>query len=74
MRKEECPECESQTLYATEVSAGGGYSPNYLPQLGSLWGAARFVVVVCADCGLTRFFAPKHAREKLAKAGKWTRL
>ncbi len=30
-----CPECNGSNLYVSdEVSAGGGYAPNYLPGLG----------------------------------------
>ena len=74
MRAKECPECGGRNLYATQVSAGGGYSPNYLPQLGSIWAAPKFDVVVCRDCGLTRFYTPQEAREKLGNVKKWTRV
>ncbi len=70
-----CSHCDGDNLFVTEVSAGGGYAPNHLPQLGTFFGgSARFQIVVCADCGLTQFFAPRSAREKLEQASKWKRL
>jgi len=70
-----CPNCGGGNLFqGPETSAGGGYAPNYLSGLGSFLAAARFVLVVCRDCGLTRFFASAKARAKLASAKKWKRL
>lgn len=70
-----CPNCGSRTLYKSEeVSAGGGHAPNYLPGLGSIWLAERFYLVVCRDCGLTRFFARPEARTKLSESKKWKPL
>jgi predicted nucleic-acid-binding Zn-ribbon protein len=74
MRTNECPECGGRNLYETNVSAGGGYSPNYLPGLGGLWGSAKFRVILCRDCGLTRWFAPEDARRKVGESKKWTRV
>jgi predicted nucleic-acid-binding Zn-ribbon protein len=71
-----CPNCGSKQLYKTkkDVSAGGGYAPNYLPGLGSFWSAERFTVVLCNDCGLTRFFATQTARAKLSDSSRWERV
>jgi predicted nucleic-acid-binding Zn-ribbon protein len=33
--------------------------------------SARFTLVVCRDCGLTRFFASPEARAKLKESSKW---
>lgn len=67
-----CPECGSRTLYqGPATSSGGGHAPNYLPELGRFLFSARFVLVVCRDCGLTRFFAQPEARAKLKDAKKW---
>jgi predicted nucleic-acid-binding Zn-ribbon protein len=67
-----CPNCRGNTLYESEpVSSGGGHAPNYLPGLGRFVVSARFVVVVCRDCGLTRFFASPAARAKLKESRKW---
>ena len=71
-----CPNCEGGNLFAHEkdVSAGGGYAPNYLPGLGGVFSAEKFRLVLCADCGLTRFFASKTARQKLRETEKWKRV
>jgi predicted nucleic-acid-binding Zn-ribbon protein len=62
-------------LYSSgEVSAGGGYAPNYLPGLGSFFSTAKFTLVVCKDCGLTRFFASGASLGKLTESGEWRKL
>ena len=70
----DCRNCGSSELYATEVSAGGGYAPDYLPGLGTFWRSAKFTVVACRNCGETRFFAPVEAIFKLDEGKKWQRL
>jgi predicted nucleic-acid-binding Zn-ribbon protein len=74
LKSKECSDCGGRNLYTTKVSAGGGYAPNYLPQLGSPWSAPKFDVVLCQDCGLTRVYAPEEARRKVSAAKKWTRV
>lgn len=70
-----CPNCRSTSLFQSpEVGAGGGHAPNYLPGLGGFLTAEKFVLVVCEDCGLTRFFARREATAKLPHARKWKRL
>ena len=71
-----CPNCDGKRLFISSrpVSAGGGYAPNYLPGLGRFWRAEKFNVVVCEDCGLTRFFASTDACARLASSTKWTRV
>jgi len=70
-----CPECGKGNLYrSAQVSAGGGHAPNYLPDLGTFWSSAKFQLVVCRDCGLTRHYASKEALAKLPESKKWTRL
>jgi predicted nucleic-acid-binding Zn-ribbon protein len=70
-----CPNCGGKNLYLSQpVSAGGGNAPNYLPGLGSFFRAERFNLVLCRDCGLTRFFARREATEKLADSGQWERV
>jgi len=71
-----CSNCGSTHLFKSErpVSAGGGYAPNYLPGLGSFWRAEKFDIVICKDCGLSRFFASGAARERLASSSKWRRV
>ena len=66
------PNCGGTSQYGgPATSSGGGHAPNYLPGLGSFLRAARFTLVVCRDCGLTRFFAASEARAKLKESGKW---
>ncbi len=70
-----CPSCGGNTLYrGPETSSGGGHAPNYLPGLGSFLRAAKFTLVVCRDCGLTRFFVAPEARVKLKESSKWKSL
>jgi len=67
-----CPNCGSRTLYeGPQVRSGGGKAPVYLPSLGTFWRPAKFVIVVCRDCGLTRFFAEPEARARLSESPKW---
>jgi len=67
-----CPGCGGRTLYSgPATSAGGGHAPNYLPGLGRFFSSAKFVLVVCRDCGLTRFYAQPEARAELKESGKW---
>lgn len=70
-----CPNCGGTQLFRSdEVSAGGGHAPNYLPGLGGVLNAEKFVLVTCRDCGLTRFFARPEARAKLSESKKWSRV
>ena len=70
-----CSNCGGKTLYrGPETSSGGGHAPNYLPRLGGFVRSARFTLVVCRDCGLTRFFASADARSKLKESSKWKPL
>ena len=71
----ECPGCGGRRLYAADdVVEGGRRGPTLLPGLGSLFLYAKFEVVVCADCGLTRFFASRQARERLSDSTRWRAL
>lgn len=75
MQQNQCPECGNASLYASkDVSAGGGYAPNYLPDLGTFFASAKFTVIVCKDCGLTRFYASKKARANLRDSKEWRKL
>lgn len=70
-----CPECGNSNLYSSGgVSAGGGYAPNYLPGLGSFFSAPTLTVVVCKDCGFTRFFASSEALAKISQSDKWRKV
>lgn len=70
-----CPNCSGANLYQTDrISAGGGYAPNYLPGLSQFLGRAKFDIIVCGDCGFTRFFAREEARLKLRTSKQWHQL
>ena len=69
-----CPECGEAQLFSTEVSSCGGYGPVLLPGLNSWFRYPNFEVVVCAHCGLTRFYADEKARTKLEAAKQWKRV
>jgi len=67
-----CPNCGGRTLYrGPETNSGGGHAPHFLPGLGGVFRVAKFTLVVCRDCGLTRFFAAPEARAKLKESSKW---
>lgn len=70
-----CPQCGSTEVFASEpTGSGGSHGPNLLPGLGRWYGAAKFTVVLCRSCGLTRFFASDEARERLREAPKWKQV
>lgn len=69
-----CPECGRPNLHQARVAAAGIHGPSFLPGLGGFLDFAKFRVVVCADCGLTRFYAEPSAREKLTASRHWSRL
>lgn len=65
-----CPECSSEKLFChSNISSSGGYGPTLLPELGGFLNAATMQVVLCADCGLVRFYADPPARAKALE--KW---
>jgi len=70
-----CPECGSTHLYRSPmVNSAGGYGPQLLPGLGGLFRQAKFRLVVCSECGLTRFFVVGEALDKLTQSNRWERL
>lgn len=70
--KKQCPECGSSNLYCSDpIAAVGGYGPDLLPGLGKLFSSARFTAVLCADCGLTRYYATKETIGRLGQSSKW---
>ena len=72
-----CPNCGGKDVFRSvkAVSAGGGgHAPNYLPGLGGFFGAEKFHVVLCGQCGLTRLFARRSALEKVGESAKWERV
>ncbi|NBV24698.1 MAG: hypothetical protein EBS05_22605 [Proteobacteria bacterium] len=79
--RKNCPECGTQSLFQSTTNAGGGYGPVLLPGLGKMafWGKVQtvmpqFRVVVCAACGLTRFYAEAAACARLPEADNWQRI
>lgn len=69
-----CPECNSENVYQYKesVQSAGGYGPMLLPKLEpGIFSSAKFLPVVCADCGYLRFFAAPEAREKLKTSTHW---
>ena len=66
-----CSNCGSSDLRVTRTDAVSPYGPDLLPGASSLFHHAKFDVVVCCSCGLTRFFAPREAVEKLAQSARW---
>jgi len=67
-----CPGCGGSTLYQNrDVRSGAGHGPDFLPGLGGFVMSAKFAVVVCRDCGLTRLYAQPEARAKLKDSKKW---
>ena len=69
-----CPECGAESLYRTTTPANGSHGPVLLPGLGGFLRFAKFNLVACAECGLTRFYADDEARAKLPKASQWVRI
>jgi predicted nucleic-acid-binding Zn-ribbon protein len=69
-----CPECGSENLHFTVTKSGGPYGPLFLPGLGSFLTPAQFRVILCGDCGLTRFFAEPSSLAKLNKSRAWRRV
>lgn len=70
----QCPECDGRNLYVTSATSAAGYGPILLPGLGGFLTYARSNIVICADCGLIRFYAEPSTRAKLPTASQWTRL
>jgi len=70
----ECPECGGVSLYAASVESAGAAGPVLLPGLGTFLSYAKMQVVLCRDCGLLRFYAPKAARSRVVHSAAWQRI
>jgi transcriptional regulator with XRE-family HTH domain len=69
-----CPECNSDKIYRykEEIDAEGGHGPDLLPKLASgILKSAKFLPVVCAECGYVRFFASEEAMGRLESSKHW---
>jgi len=67
MKVAPCPNCGSKNLFKSDAVSAGVF----LPQLGGTFGTEKFHVVLCGNCGLTRFFARQEALRRVADAKKW---
>ena len=67
-----CLHCGGTELYVRRASALHGI--NVLPGLGSFMHHAEVDVVLCARCGLTRYFAEPSACENARSDTRWRRL
>lgn len=70
-----CPACSSEKVYKYKkpITAGGGYAPQLIPGI-SLMSAGKFTPVVCASCGLVRFFADGRTVERIEASKHWSRV
>lgn len=69
-----CPECDSKNVYRYKeyVDAQGGYGPDLMPKLAKgVFATAKFLPVICMDCGYLRFYASKEARYNLETSKHW---
>lgn len=72
-----CPECDSKNIYRYKkhIDAAGGYGPDLLPKLASgIFSVAKFLPVVCMDCGYVRYYVSKEDRYKLETSDHWQPL
>lgn len=71
-----CSECKSDRVYQyKEPMEFGGFGGELLPNLApDMFSLAKFLPVVCFDCGHIRFFASKEARDKLDVSDHWKRI
>lgn len=70
--KKTCPECGGKNLHRSlPTGAAGGYGPDLLPGLGKLFSSAEFYAVLCADCGLTRYYTTKETIARVGGSSKW---
>ena len=73
MKAAPCPNCTSDDLRATTADASNQLGLDLLPGTHGIFGQSTFEVVVCCNCGLTRFFASPEEVEKLLKSSLWHR-
>ena len=66
-----CPNCTSDDLRATTADASSHLGPDLLPGAHAIFDPGTLEVVVCCNCGLTRFFASHEEVERLLKSARW---
>src|SRR5262245_41345369 len=66
-----CSHCGSSDLRTTTANAVGAAGPDWLPEASGWITPAKFQVVGCCKCGLTRFFAPQEELDRIAKSAWW---
>jgi len=71
-----CSECKSDQVYQYKATMEfGGFGGELLPGLApGLFSLAKFLPIVCADCGHIRSFASKEARGKLKSSNDWKKI
>lgn len=76
LQMKSCSECKSDRIYKYKESIEfGGFGGELLPELApSMFSLAKFLPVICLDCGHIRFFASKEARDKLEASAHWTQI
>ncbi len=76
LQMKQCSECKSNRIYQYKKDMEfGGFGGELLPELGSgMFSLAKFLPVICFDCGHIRFFASKEARGKLEDSNDWKQI
>lgn len=71
-----CSECKSDRVYQYKKHTEfGGFGGELLPGLApGMFSLAKFLQVICLDCGHIRFFASKEARDKLENSDDWAQI
>jgi len=64
-----CPNCESTEQRLTTT----GVPPAMLPDASGWLASPTWDVVVCLECGLTRYFASSDALDNIRKSVDWHR-
>jgi hypothetical protein len=59
MKVAPCPNCTSDDLRTTTADASNNVGLDLLPGAHGIFNRSTFEVVVCCNCGLTRFFASR---------------
>jgi len=66
-----CPNCASDDLRTTAADASNDFGLDLLPDAHGWFSHGTFNVVVCCNCGLTRFFASQEEIERIRKSAVW---